>query len=41
VILEAVGSGCCVDSLGDECDDIDDPLALIDAGFHVITHSHW
>ena len=40
VILEALGRGCGIDSLRDEFGDIDDPLALVDARFDMITRSH-
>ncbi len=40
-IVKALGGGCGVNSLRDEFGDVDDPLALIDACFNVITHSHW
>jgi hypothetical protein len=40
-IVKALGGGCGVNSLRDEFGDVDDPLALVDACFHVITHSHW
>ena len=37
VILEALRGANGIDSLGDQPGDIDDPFALIDASFHVIT----
>ena len=40
-IVKALGGGCGFNSLRDEFGDVDDPLALVDACFHVITHSHW
>jgi hypothetical protein len=39
-IVEALGGGCGINSLRDEPGDVDDPLALVDAGFHVITDPH-
>jgi hypothetical protein len=41
VIVKALGSECGIDSLRDEFGDVDDPLALVDACFHVIARSHW
>jgi hypothetical protein len=41
VIVKAPGGGCGIHSLRNECRDVDDPHALVDAGFHVIAHSHW
>jgi hypothetical protein len=39
-IIKALGGGCGIYSLRDEFGDVDDPLALVDACFHVITHNH-
>ena len=41
VIVKALGGGCGVNSLRDQFGDVDDPLALVDTCFHVVTHSHW
>ena len=40
VIDEALSGSCGINSLRDELGDVEDPLALVDACFHVITHSH-
>jgi hypothetical protein len=40
-IVKALCGDCGANSLRDELGDVDDPLALVDACFHVITHSHW
>ena len=40
-IIEAFGGGCGINSLRNECGDVDDPLALVEACFHVITHPDW
>ena len=40
-IVEALGGERGINSLGDEFGHVDDPLALVDTCFHVITHSHW
>ena len=40
VILEALGGGRGSDSLRDEFGHVDDPLALVDTRFDMITHSH-
>ncbi len=39
VVDKALGGGCGINSLRDEFGDVEDPLALVDACFHVITHS--
>ncbi len=39
VIDKALGGGWGIDSLRDEFGDVEDPLALVDACVHVITHS--
>ena len=39
VILEALGGGDGIDSLGDERGDIDDPLASVDASLDMIADS--
>jgi hypothetical protein len=40
VIVKALGGSRSINSLRDQFGDVDDPLALIDARLHVITHSH-
>jgi hypothetical protein len=39
-IVKALGGGRGINSLCDEFGDVDDPLALVDACSHVITHFH-
>jgi hypothetical protein len=39
-IVKALGGGSGINSLRDQFGDVDDPHALVDACFHVITYSH-
>jgi len=40
-IVKAIGGDRAADSLRDHFGDVDDPLALMDARFHAISHAHW